>query len=70
MDEQDIKDKLNKQVESINWDGAMSCPICREWIILSSRQFSTAEEVKYKENYWDEYSAKLKAQGFINDTNS
>jgi len=46
----------------------LSCPISREWIVLCSENFSTEEEIKYKEEYWAKYKNKLKENGFDNDT--
>lgn len=68
MNEEAIKEKLHKQIKEINWDKAMNCPICREWIVLCANTFGTKEEVAYKDDYWDKYKVQLKSNGFSDET--
>lgn len=67
MNTETITKKLKEQVEHIDWDKVISCPICREWIVLSSKGILTKEELEFKNKYWERHGHKLREQGFDND---
>lgn len=69
MENESIVKKLKEQEASIDWDKALKCTFCREWITINSNGVLEKEELDFKEEYWEKYKDKLKGVGF-KDPNS
>ena len=62
-----IKESLDLENNSIDFEKVVNCTICREWVTMCSKSYmNDTEALIYKEYYWKEHANVLKTAGFEN----